>query len=132
MMACLIFAIIPVGANYWAYVFPAMICGTIGIDITFSVTNIFISTSMPLKRQGLAGALINSLVQLSIAFLLGFAALIAKQLEHKGTRHGYKVIFWFSFACATVSWILLLGFVKIDKAKSDLTADERAAAALEE
>ncbi|KAJ5232846.1 hypothetical protein N7468_005802 [Penicillium chermesinum] len=48
----LLFALIPVGGNYWAYVFPSMICGTIAIDISFNLANIFITTSVPKARQG--------------------------------------------------------------------------------
>ncbi len=39
IIAPLLFAIAPDGANYWAYVFPSMICATIGIDITYNITN---------------------------------------------------------------------------------------------
>jgi MFS family permease len=37
IIAPLLFAIAPEGAPYWAYVFPAMICATIGIDVTFNI-----------------------------------------------------------------------------------------------
>jgi MFS family permease len=123
----LLFAVMPLGANYWAYVFPACIACTIGIDITFSVTNIFITTSLPLKQQGLAGALINSLLQLGIAFFLGFGALIDRETEVEGTRQSYKYVFWFSFACAGTALVTLGGFVRIKEARSTYTADERAA-----
>lgn len=127
IISCLLFAIMPLGANYWAYVFPACICCTIGIDVTFSVTNIYITTSLPLMQQGLAGALINSLLQLGIAFFLGFGALIARETEHQGTRQSYKYVFWFSLACAGTALLIMAGFVRIKEAKSEYTADERAA-----
>jgi hypothetical protein len=126
ILAPLMFAIAPLNANYWAYTFPAMIFATIAIDITFNVTNIFISSNMPLKRQGLAGALINSILQLGIAVFLGFADLTATKTENLGLRKSYKAVFWFEVGCAGVALVLLLGFVKIDKAKSDLTFDEKA------
>lgn len=127
--ASLIFAVIPLKANYWTWVFPAMLCGTIGLDITFTVTSIFISTSMPLKRQGLAGALINSLVQLSIAVVLGAAALIREKVETtSGQLKSYKAVFWFTMACAIAAWIALSGFVRIPEARSEMTIEEREAA----
>jgi hypothetical protein len=131
ILAPLLFAIMPSGANYFAYVFPSMICATIAIDVTFNVTNIFISTNMPLKRQGLAGALINSILQLGIAFFLGMAELVATRTQKSGESKSYKAVFWFEVGCAGIALLLLLGFVKINKAKSDYTADERAAIALE-
>jgi hypothetical protein len=71
VLCVLLFAIIPENPNYWAYVFPSMLCATLGVDVTYNVTNIFITTSMPKARQGLAGALINSLLFLGISFFLG-------------------------------------------------------------
>ena len=126
VICVLLFAIMPEEPNYWAYVFPAMIAATVGVDITYSVSNIFITTSMPRKRQGLAGALINCLVFLGISVFLGFADVAVNATSHLGLRRSYKVACWFGVGCAGVSLLLLVGFVKIDKAKSDLTADEKA------
>lgn len=126
VVCVLMFAIMPENPNYWAYIFPAMIGATVGVDITYSVSNIFITTSMPRKRQGLAGALINCLVFLGISVFLGFADIVATATSHLGLKESYKVACWFGVGCAGVSLLLLVGFVKIDKAKSDLTTDEKA------
>lgn len=125
VMCGLLFAIMPDHPNYWAYVFPAMICVTIGGDVAFNVSNIFITTKTPSRRQGLAGALINSTLYLGISFFLGVADIAVAHTSHLGLKHGYKVAFWFGTGCAGVS-LLLLFFVRIDRAKGDLTIDERA------
>lgn len=57
VIAPLLFAVMPPGASYWAFVFPAMIMATVGIDISFNITNIFITTGLPKRQQGLAGAM---------------------------------------------------------------------------
>lgn len=57
IIAPLLFALMPPGGNYWAFVLPAMVTGTIGIDISFNITNIFITTGLPKRQQGLAGAM---------------------------------------------------------------------------
>ena len=124
VMCVLLFAIIPDHPNYWAYVFPAMICGTLGVDIAFNVSNVFITTQTPSRRQGLAGALINSTLFLGISFFLGVADIAVAQTSHLGTKQSYKVAFWFGTSCAGVALLLLL-FVRIDRAKSDLTCDEK-------
>jgi hypothetical protein len=41
--APLLFAIAPMGANYWYYTFWSMISATVAIDTTFTVSNIFVS-----------------------------------------------------------------------------------------
>lgn len=123
----LLFAIIPEDPNYWAYVFPAMLCATLGLDITYNVTNIFITTNLPKARQGLAGGLINSMLFLGISFFLGWADLAHAQTENRGVRDSYKVAFWFGTACAACGALIMgLGVTDIGKASSQLTADELA------
>jgi MFS family permease len=126
ILSTLLFAILPENFHYWAYIFPSMICATLGIDITYNVSNIFITTSMPKARQGLAGAFMNSLLFLGIAFFLSFADLAVSETEERGQRHSYKVAFWLATALASAGLIVMFLCVQIGKASSDLTADERA------
>jgi MFS family permease len=126
VVCVLLFAIMPDNPSYWAYIFPAMVSATVGVDIAYSVSNVFITTSMTSKQQGLAGAFINSLYFLGVSFFLGLADIAAAGTVKHGLKHSYKVVFWFGVACAVVALILLVGFVKIDAATSDLTADEKA------
>lgn len=126
VMCVLLFAILPEQPNYWAYVFPAMICATLGVDVAFNVSNVFITTQTPSKRQGLAGALINSTLFLGISFFLGIADIVVAQTSHLGSKKSYKMAFWFGTGCAGVALLLLVLFVRIDRAKSDLTYDEKA------
>lgn len=123
----LLFALAPEGANYWAFVFPAMICATMGIDIIYNVANIFITTSLSQSRQGLAGALINSLLYLGIAFLLAFADVIQTGTMGMGLKRSYQSVFWYQFTCSVLALVIMMGFIRIRKAKSEMTADERAA-----
>ena len=81
---------------------------------------------MTSKQQGLAGAFINSLYFLGVSFFLGVADMAAAANKKHGLKHSYKAAFWFGVACAAVALVLLVAFVKIDAAKSDLTADEKA------
>ncbi|KAF3391297.1 Drug resistance protein [Penicillium rolfsii] len=123
----LLFALIPLGGNYWAFVFPAMICGTIAIDISFNLANIFITTSMPRAKQGLAGALIYCTMHMGIAVMLGFADIVETQTKNNGEREGYKAVFWFQTGLSVLGLLIVLGFVRIRNAKSELTVDEREA-----
>ncbi|KAF1836330.1 membrane transporter [Decorospora gaudefroyi] len=125
ILSTLLFAILPAQFNYWAYIFPAMICATLGIDITYNVSNIFITTSMPKARQGLAGAFMNSLLFLGIAVFLSFADLAVSETEERAKRKSYQVAFWLATALAGVGLIIMFLGVKIGKAKSELTMDER-------
>ncbi|ESZ96569.1 hypothetical protein SBOR_3071 [Sclerotinia borealis F-4128] len=127
IIAPLLFALAPINASFWAWVFTAMTCATLGIDITFNVTTIFITTSLPSSQQGLAGALINSIMQFSIAVCLGVSEIIAHSAESKSgsLRKSYKAVFWFEVACASIALCILIPFCKIDSATAGLTDEEK-------
>jgi MFS family permease len=125
---CLLFALAPKDAIYWAYIFPAMVSATIGVDITFVVSNIFITTNIARHRQGLSGALINSLLFLGIGFFLGLADLAVAEEENRGSSEGHRVAFWLGTAMAAITAVIFTT-IKIGKAESDLTIDERMARA---
>jgi MFS family permease len=126
VISMLLFAIIPENPSYWAYIFPAMVCATIGVDITYNVSNVFITTNMPKHRQGLAGALINTLVFLGISFFLGIADISVAATNYLGREKSYKVAFWLGVGFSGVTLLLFLCFVRVGKAKSDLTIEEKA------
>ncbi|KAL2870573.1 major facilitator superfamily-domain-containing protein [Aspergillus lucknowensis] len=126
VVSMLLFAIIPDTPNYWAYVFPAMVAATVGVDIGYSVSNIFITTSLPQNRQGAAGALINTIVFVGISFFLGLADVVVAQTRHLGVEASYKAAFWFGVACSGVAVVILV-FIRVGKAASELTVEERGA-----
>lgn len=111
--------------RYWSYIFPSMLCATLGIDINFNVANIFVSTSLPEKQQGLAGSLVQATLELGLALGLAFAEIIyhqtsirlppSQQTEVMGLREGYRNVFWLEFACALTGFILALCFVRVGK-----------------
>ena len=80
---------------------------------------------MPRARQGLAGAFINSILFLGISFFLGFADLAVTQTADKGQRQSYKVAFWMSVGLSGAGLLIMFVGVKIGKAKSELTLDEK-------
>jgi hypothetical protein len=117
---------------YWAYIFPAMICGTIGVDITFNVSNVFITTAMPRRLQAAAGGLINSLLYFGMAFWLGIADLaVSTTLRTRGgddslsLREQYLIGFWMGFGLAALSLCLTVT-IRMGQASAEMTADEKA------
>jgi MFS family permease len=113
--------------SYWAWIFPATICSTIGIDLPTILMSVFITTKLPKTQQGLAGGLLNSVLQLGVALTLGITDLIqVTTMETRGLASSYKYTFWFGVAASAVSVALVSLWGDVPKARSDLTADERA------
>jgi MFS family permease len=123
--ASLMFALAPSQAGFWNCVFPAMIFATVSIDLVFNCANVFLSTSLPRSQQGLAGGLSNALVHLSVAVQLGLAEVVAAGTSYQGAGRSYKNVFWFAVACGTAALVIFALFVRIGKATSELTAEEK-------
>ncbi|KAI1630129.1 MFS transporter [Exophiala viscosa] len=122
----LLLAFVPEGGSYWAWIFPSNVMVTMSIDLSYALICVFITTTLPSARQGLAGGLINSVMQLGMAIVLGFSDIVQSYtVDSAGLRQSYKNTFWFGVATGAVSLVLLVVWGKIDKAKSDLTADEK-------
>jgi MFS family permease len=122
----LLLALVPPGGSYWAWIFPATILSTIGIDLSTILMTVFITTNFPSSRQGLAGGVINSVLQLGVAVCLGLTDLVqSSTVEEYGLRKSYKNTFWFGVAAGSLSLFLMIIWGKIPKAKSDLTPDEK-------
>lgn len=92
----------------------------------------YITTSLSSSRQGLAGGLCNALLYLGIAVLLAFADTVQVQTEDHGLKASYQNVFWFELGVAALSLVLFASFVRINKASSELTFDERQALQAEE
>lgn len=123
----LLLAFIPgAGANYWAWIFPATILSTLGIDVSTILMTVFITTTFPLAQQGLAGGVINSVLQLGVALCLGLTDIIqSNTVEDVGLAKSYKNTFWFGVAAGAVSLVIVSVWGRVPKATGDLTADEK-------
>ncbi|XXH01264.1 carbonyl reductase (NADPH-dependent) ari1 [Hypoxylon texense] len=113
---------------YWAYIFPSMVCGTIGIDIAYNVTNVYVTTAMPRRLQATAAGLIVSLGYLGMAFWLGVAELAistsARSRDDMSLRERYQVGFWTGVGLAGFTLCCALT-VRLGRASAELTADEK-------
>ncbi|KAI8685286.1 MFS domain-containing protein [Fusarium keratoplasticum] len=123
----LLIALIPLGGSYWAWVFPAVIFSTVGIDLSTILMTVFVTTTFPTAQQGLAGSVINSVLQLGVAFVLALTDIIqSATVDEAGLGKSYKNTFWFGVGAAAASLLILAIWGKVPKASSDLTADEKA------
>ena len=62
---------------------------------------------------------------MGIAVFLGFADIVnTYTIDALGEKRSYQAVFWFEVTCAAASLLILVFFVKINKAESAFTADE--------
>ena len=86
---------------------------------------VFITTTFPIAQQGLAGGVINSVLQLGVAVTLGLTDIVqSKTVGAVGLAESYKNTFWFGVAAGAIALLLLAVWGKVPKATSRLTAEE--------
>jgi hypothetical protein len=119
--APLLLGLAPLPLQYWSVVLPSMLCATIGIDLTFTISIVFFSSVQPLRYQGLSGAVCSSLVNLAMSFALSISEIVMKQaLKAKGppteiASWGFKATFFYAAASASLGLVICLLFVRISR-----------------
>ena len=116
----------PDNPNYWAHVLPSMVLQTAFVDVIYTTSNVFITTRLPARHQGLAGALINATLYVGMCSFLGVADVAVAASADKGMAVSYKVAFWIVVGLSAAV-MGLFAFVDIGSARSELTADEKRA-----
>lgn len=116
----------PEDPNYWAWIMPAMLAEAACVDVVWIVSNVFLTTSLPKNRQGLAGALINVSVYLGSAFFLAFADVAAGVYEGLGwdERKKYQGIFFFGVGLGSLALLICL-FIPMGRATSSSEPEGR-------
>lgn len=125
--APLLLALSDPAAGYWACPFPSMLCGTLGIDMTFLISIIFLSSVQPLKYQGLVGAVASILVNLGISFSLALSQIAGEaasahdmtDTNQRSMEKANRARFWFAVGSAGVGFVICAVFVRISRAVLD-------------
>lgn len=107
----------PVGQIYWAQKFVSILIQPFGMDMSFPAACLILSNSLPRSKQGIAGSLVSTVVNYSIAIGLGFAGTV----EYYQTRnrvhdfatqvHGFRSAFYMGIALAGIGVVVSLHFV---------------------
>jgi MFS family permease len=119
--APLLLALAPLPLHYWEYVVPSMLCATIGIDLTFTVSIVFFSSVQPLRYQGLSGAVCSILVNLAMSFALSISEIVMEKAASRPASEevlvtwGYQATFIYAAASAGLGLLICITFVRISR-----------------
>lgn len=133
--APLLLAVGPLPLDYWAVVVPSMLCATLGIDLTYTVSLVFLSAFQPQRYQGLCGAVCSILVNLAMSFSLPLSEIVTKRaqsadldavmsatspaqslaLVNRAANWGYQSAFIYGAASAGLGFAICVLFVRIPR-----------------
>ncbi|KAL8873632.1 MAG: hypothetical protein Q9174_000933 [Haloplaca sp. 1 TL-2023] len=109
----LIMAMVKPKATYWAFAFPAIVLNPIAADGVFTISNLLITSMFPVKTQGLAGGVFQTVSQIGKSVGLALTTLVANDVTASSSKankesqpalmEGYRAGFWFMFALNAAS-----------------------------
>lgn len=119
----LLLAIIPLDSTYWTYGFWATALSPVAVDVLFTVSNLVITAAFDDKMHGVAGGVLNTVLNMGQSFGLSISAVIAQSVSLRTSRsgsnalmEGYRVVFWVCFGGnLLVVLIVLVGMRNIGK-----------------
>jgi hypothetical protein len=93
------------GLTYWDLSFVAQLASVIGVDFMFTVTNMYVMSSLPKGQQSVAGGMFNTITRLVTS--VGLAVQTAVYSGSGGTSAGPNSLRYRPYQ-ATV-WVALAG-----------------------
>lgn len=81
--APVILAVSSLPLSYWANAFPSILCATIGINLTFTISIVYLTAVQPPGLQGLCGAMCSIFLGLAFAFSLPIGQIIMTKVSGK-------------------------------------------------
>jgi MFS family permease len=130
-----ILAVSPLPLNYWANAFPSVICATAGINLTFTISIVYLTAVQPSESQGLCGAMCSIFLGLAFAFSLPIGQIVMTKVsgtnwmidapideaaydgdDRSSMILGYRAAFTYAAVSAGLGLILCLFGVSIPKA----------------
>jgi len=113
---------------YWAFIFPACLLVVGGPDLSFASSGILISNAVLPEEQGVAGSMISTVVQYSIAIGLGIAATVEAHVNKGGSDIvlGYRGAYWLGIGFAAVALFVVVLFVRDHRSDGTKNAGKEA------
>ncbi|PYI01663.1 MFS general substrate transporter [Aspergillus sclerotiicarbonarius CBS 121057] len=111
----ILLATIPVDQIYWSQAFLIMLITPWGMDMSFPSGTVIMSNAMPREHQGVAGSLVNTVVNYSISLGLGFAGTVESYVNDDGrdTLKGYRGASYMGVGLAGLGVLLATCFMLV-------------------
>ncbi|KIX03092.1 uncharacterized protein Z518_06642 [Rhinocladiella mackenziei CBS 650.93] len=120
VVACALFSATSTSISYWALTFPALLFSVLSQDLEFTVTNMYVMSSLPSEQQSVAGGLFNTVTRLTATVGLGIQTSIYNSAGGSAEGAGssryrpYQATFWVSLVGSVVA-LFLVPFITIGR-----------------
>ncbi|KIY03507.1 uncharacterized protein Z520_00198 [Fonsecaea multimorphosa CBS 102226] len=120
VIASALFSALYTSISFWAIAFPALLFSVLSQDLEFTVTNMYVMSSLPSEQQSVAGGLFNTATRLVATVGLGIQTSIYNTAGGAAQGPGavryrpYQATFWVSLGGAVLA-VFLVPFLTIGR-----------------
>lgn len=119
MCGCIFLAILPVHQTFWKLSFGQMFLLAWGMDCSFPSASLILSDFLPKEHQGMAGSLVNTVVNYSVSLFLAISSTVELQILAKSgsTLDSYRAAAYFGVGVAGLAVLFSLVFIATEHGK---------------
>lgn len=116
MSGCIILSVAPVHQTYWRLTFGQMFLLTWGMDASFPAALLILSDYLPKEHQGMAGSLVNTVINYSVSLFLAVASAVeAERVRRNATPlEGYRAGLYFGIGVAGMAVAAAVVFILVE------------------
>lgn len=103
----------PAKEVFWRTTFGMQIILACGMDLSFPAASIILSDFLPMQYQGMAGSLVNTIINYSTSLCLGMGTTVETSIKKNGddTLKGYRGALYLAIGLAGIGVIIALTYL---------------------
>lgn len=113
---CLIFSLTPPSQTYWRNSLGMQVVLAMGMDFSFPGSSIILSDLLPMEYQGMAGSLVNTIVNYASSLFLGMGTTVEMQINKDGkhTLKGYRSALYLGIGLGSIGFLFSFSYMAED------------------
>lgn len=113
MCGCIFLSILPVHQTFWKLSFGQMFLLAWGMDCSFPAASLILSDFLPEEHQGMAGSLVNTVVNYSVSLFLAISSTVEVEvLKNTGNElQSYRAATYFGIGISGLAVLVSIVFV---------------------
>lgn len=119
MCGCIFLAVLPVHQTFWKLSFGQMFLLAWGMDCSFPAASLILSDFLPEEHQGMAGSLVNTVVNYSVSLFLAISSTVEIQTlaRSNSVLQSYRGAAYFGIGVAALAVLFSLVFIATEHGK---------------
>ncbi|SGZ52106.1 CIC11C00000004218 [Sungouiella intermedia] len=119
MCGCIFLSILPVHQTFWKLSFGQMFLLAWGMDCSFPAASLILSDFLPEEHQGMAGSLVNTVVNYSVSLFLAIGSTVEVQMYARTADYlkSYRATVYLGIGISAMAVLFSIVFIVTEHGK---------------